>query len=60
MKRFVASFILGAMLLPVSVGCGNPSTPTKPSTTGTGKETPKAGTGTEKPKDSTEKPKTNP
>ena len=42
MKKLVASFVLGALLLPISVGCGNPTTPAKPSTTGTSKDTPKA------------------
>ena len=41
MKKVVASFVLGAMLLTISVGCGNPTTPAKPGSETKPKETPK-------------------
>jgi hypothetical protein len=50
-KKLVAAFVLGAMLLTIGVGCGGPTTPAK--STDKSKETPKTGTGTEKPKTGT-------
>jgi hypothetical protein len=38
MKKLVAALVLGALLLPVTVGCGNPSTAPKSSPTGTSKD----------------------
>jgi hypothetical protein len=37
MKKLVAALVLGALLVSVGVGCGNPTTPAKPPTTGTDK-----------------------